>query len=285
MRIATNWLRRAVPLAIGAVLIIAIQGIIGNGADTIFRLLVPRIIQSATQDALPWLITLGSLIIGLGGVAYYRLHGKALNLALDRANKMIELDGSMLRVLASRIPSSNQLSHVDQEKLILKEVLRDATVAFEGHVHRAAIITPEPTGQFLRCWAHYNMPQESVEDMEFYIGFDNQRGAQACGVAGDAFLSGKLRVAHLTQVHDQWVCDHPKYKESRVRRPYPSYRSLVAVPITGIDPIVRNATTCLGVLCFDSQNEEIFDSKEIQEVLITLAERLAAAMLITRQFP
>src|SRR6266567_8992898 len=100
-----KWLKNSIFTAIGGILVLAIQGIIQNRADGIFLFLVSWIGHSINENVAPWIVTIVFLIGCLGESFYFWQHDKVLNQAIRRANKMIDLDGSLLRNLASWIPS------------------------------------------------------------------------------------------------------------------------------------------------------------------------------------
>lgn len=267
-----------------AVLVVsaAINGIIGNRADELLQALIDLIGRALAHDAWPWIVSGVIAILGIVGIALCWLQISVLQGALRQANKMVELDGSLLRLLASWQPTQRRAHQIE---LLLKEVLLDATTEFDGEVNRASIMLPDVKRDFLRFWVGHNMPPESREDMEFYIGKDQLKRERDGGVAGEAFYSERLLIGHMKRIDNFWVCDLESYKKPRGRRPYPSYRSFVNVPIMGSDPENADSTRCLGVLCFDSQNEKIFDSDEVKEVLLMLASRVAAVILISEQLP
>ena len=272
-----------VALGTGVVLIAsaAINGIIGNRADEIFQLVLNGLSGAFQHDALPWTIVVGVVVLAGAGIGFCWLQISVLQVALKRANKMIALDGSLLRLLASWQPTERGTRQVER---LLKDVLLDASSEFEGDVSRAAILVPDVKGEFLRYWVGFDMPQESLNDLEFYIGKDKLKRERDGGVAGEVFTSGRLLVGHMKRIDNFWVCDLEMYKKPRGRRPFPPYRALVSVPIMGSDPDKPDSTRCLGVLCFDSYNEDAFDSQDVKEVLLMLASRIAAVILISEKF-
>lgn len=258
----------------------AINGIIGNRADEIFQLMLNGLSGAFQHDALPWTIVVGVVVLAVLSIGFCWLQISVLQVALKRTNKMIALDGSLLRLLASWQPSQPGTRQVER---LLKDVLLDATNEFDGTVSRAAILVPDVKGEFLRYWVGFDIPQESLEDMEFYIGKDQLKRERDGGIAGEVFTSGRLLVGHMKRIDNFWVCDLEMYKKPRGRRPFPPYRSLVSVPIMGSDPEKPNSTRCLGVLCFDSYKDDAFDSQDVKEVLLMLVSRVAAVILISEK--
>ena len=273
-----------VNILIGGVVVVALQGIIGNQADAAFVVVVHWILHSVDANAIPWIIVLCLLLLICGLQFYWLQHGKIVSLALKRANRLGDLDNSLLRNMASWISSANRTGG---EKLILKDVLRDVRIAFEGHIHRAAILVPDATGEYLQCWSADEMPQESLDDMEFYIGSDPKKRETEAGVASLAFLNSRMHVGHMIQVSNQWVCeDFPNYyKKPQRNHPYLRYKSFVCVPIIGTDIHTRSATACLGIMCFDSQEDTIFDSEEIKTILFSVSSRIASAIILFKNVP
>ena len=272
----------------------AIAGVIGNSADNLFIRLWDALIAS---NSWPWIITLITVVIGFALVLFFMRRGGAatrielrkmnselhrLNGGLDKMNMLLGLDESLLRLLANWMRAADREAGM---KLLLTELLRDATNAFDGEVHRALIFLPDETEEYLRAWVHYQMPQESIARTVFYVGKNGDDRKR--GVAGETFLAGKIHVAHILHESDHWKCDCDCYIDFDKRRPFPPYHSLVGVPIIGYTPSSPevSATTCLGVVCFDSQNLTFFDNQHVQTLLQTLGRRIAAALLIYEQFP
>ncbi len=125
------------------------------------------------------------------------------------------------------------------------------------------------------------MPEESVNRTKFYIGKEENRKSER-GIAGATYLDGQLRVGHMIQENAHWKCDHEGYINFDSKRPHPSYYSFVCVPIIGLNPgsAKGNTISCLGVVCFDSHSAIVFDSPQIQELLVTFGSRIAAALTI-----
>jgi hypothetical protein len=184
-----RWLNKSVFILIGGVITIAVEGIIGNRADVLFVEGASWISSSVNQNAIPWIALVLLLMLSAVESFYLLQHIKLLKLALRRTNKMVELDSSLLRVLASWIPTTKR----DQEaKRILREVLHDATTEFDDSTYRAAVLIPDANEEFLTCWSSYEMPQDSIENMQFYIGNNAQMKVEKGGVAGEAYMNEKI---------------------------------------------------------------------------------------------
>src|SRR5437762_7658633 len=263
----------------------SIYGIVGNRADAALTWLMSQV--SALQSFWLWITISILVVVYIGSFLYYWQRTTILHQTLNRSNKMLALDDSLLRVLASWIPPTLPSDHDEQLRRILKETLRDATIEFDGHVERADILLPDSTNtSYLRCWAHDQMPQESIDSMHFYIGNDLQMQRDRGGIAGKSFSSGEIIVGHMSQINGHWVCeDHEEYIRFQGTRPYCPYMSFVNVPIIGLSTHSPGGTTCLGVICFDSRRDDIFDSEEIKIVLRMFARRVASTILISEKLP
>jgi hypothetical protein len=261
---------------IGFFLLASASGIIGNSMYSFALWLGAQLVSFIRFAWLPWIITFVILLSCLIFALFWWHRGRN---ALETLNNMCDLDDSLLRLLPSLVTAGRR--EVEMQRL-LKEVLRDATRSFDGHVHRASILLPEAGGEYLRIWAHHQMPDESLARTRFYIGEEKDR---IRGVAGEAFSDAQLHVAHFKEENPRWRCDLHSYIDFDKNRPYPPYRSFVAVPVIGVIPGSpgQTSTGCLGVLCFDSDNSTIFDGADVQYVLQVLARRVASALLIYRQ--
>ena len=231
------WLNKSVLVLIGGVITIAIEGIIGNRADSFFVEGSTWVSGSINQNSIPWIVIALLLILGTIENFYLLQHLKLLKLVLRRTNKMVELDSSLLRVLASWIPTMNR----DQEmKRILREVLHDATTEFDDSTYRAAVLLPDLNGEYLTCWASYEMPQDSIENMHFYIGNDAHIRAEKGGGAGEAYINEKVIIGHVEKINNVWICtDYNSYRKFNGSRFVSPYQSFANVPILGLDSSTR----------------------------------------------
>lgn len=253
----------------------AVTGIIGNFSGTVFEWLLKQLSTSYI-----WLLVveLATALVGTGVILYLERLNKIKDRAVTLANDIIESDDSLLRLLASLIHAKD---HSAGMKRLLAHLLSDARDVFDGRINRASIFLPNATGEFLKIWAQYGMPQESAERTQFYVGGSKER---MLGVAGETFLTKELRVVHLIQENDTWKADCEQYiKFSNTK--YPLYRSFICLPILGPAPDKPDEkdVTCLGVVSFDSLDPRIFDDPSLQEVLRLFATRIAASLLIYQQ--
>lgn len=276
-----NWLKGTIIFVVGVVAAKAFEGIIGNEADNILRAFMEYIRQSVQRDFWSWGITITTLVLCSFVVVYgwHRLTVSERAFLTD--HKMLALDASLLRELAIWTPSAD---HEKEMKRIVTDSLRDATIEFDGQVSRAALLLPN--GEELSPWASYQMPQESLESMHFYIGPDKEKQKSKGGIAGEVYHNGILRIGHMSQNNGRWICEeYEHYVKYSGIRPYPAYLSFVCVPIIGIDPDEQGIeTTRLGVVCFDSMNKHIFDTADSETVLRTFALRIAAVLLISKLY-
>jgi hypothetical protein len=251
----------------------ATAGIIGNRADFLFVLLWGLI---TTGGLRAWVIILLLLLLISWILLVFKWRrNRSLSRGLDTIDNVVKLDDSLLRLITSLVSAQDREGEM---KRLLVELLRDATRAFVGDVHRASILLPDTSRDHLRVWAHYQMPEESVARLKFYIGQEVDRKR---GVAGEVFLDGQLRVVHIKEDNGHWKPDTESYRVFDAKRPYPPYRSFVSVPIV----VGEEAADCLGVVCFDSENLAVFDPPEIQYLLLKLGNRIAAGLLIYQHLP
>jgi len=278
------WTRASLIGALGVISGAVITQIISDRATAGFSWLINEVKNSIQQNAWPWMIVGVLMVVCIGTFLYGWQRAVILKQTLDRSNRMLALDDSLLRLLASWVPSTIPSDHDEQLRLTLKEVLKDSTVEFDGHVERAAILLPDSTNSCLKCWTHYQMPQESIDSMEFYIGSDTQMQRDKGGVAGASFRGSEILVGHLSrQANGQSICDQEYYIKFQGTRPFCPYASFVAVPIIGIS--AGTNTACLGIICFDSKRNDTFDSEEIKLVLAKVARRVASTILISEKLP
>jgi GAF domain-containing protein len=220
------------------------------------------------EDWLFWSIVLGLLfIIFVLAIREWRLKS-----ALNTLISVADLDGSLL-VLIPKLSSSADKEVAMQQ--LLREFLRDTTKVFGGQVSRALIVRPDPNDRtnYLVPWVGYQMPEQTLSPgHKFYIGDDPNKKT---GIAGKVYKSREVVVVHFHERN--WEPDDTDYIIFDYDRPYPPYRSFVGVPILG------PSSECLGVLCFDSYQPNVFDSSEIHNLLVLLGRRIAAAMVIYTQ--
>jgi GAF domain-containing protein len=158
---------------------------------------------------------------------------------------------------------------------------------FGESVLRVAILVPDAIRDNLECLIALSMPQESINNMQFYIGNDNKMKNEKGGVPADVFSSGKTCIGHMMKAGDQWICRDCQGKYILPSKPYPLplYRSFAVVPITNDSTSTLHTTKCLGIIWLDSLNELVFDSKEASMLLTLLASRIEAVLCIINKLP
>ncbi|MBH8552975.1 hypothetical protein I8751_11470 [Nostocaceae cyanobacterium CENA357] len=267
--IIPNWAKLASFL--GTLLIIVINGIVGNRADEFFlQVLLPYLKQTIRLEL--WWAVLGLLIGVCPLLIILRYYYKAHQIAI----KLNKLDESLLLLLPelSANPDINEALKRLFEDFISRTL--DVLQLLDGC--GIAVYAPDPNdSDFLNTWCQLESPNENKEKARFYIGSDTSRKR---GVAGNTFLDKNRRVVHLTRKNGAWQADSHEYVflvDSRSRRRL-SYRTLITIPISG------DANDNLGVLCLYSNNITAFDSIAVQDLLVAIAGRLSAAMLLARTY-
>ncbi len=254
--------------------------VLGETGSNLLSSLFQNVVRSIKTELWPWSFTLVFLITTLVFI-YIAL---VLNRARMTANNILELDDSMTRLFASWLP---QQDHTKQMKDLLEELLRDACREFGRYVQRASIMLPDPSnGEYLTTWVSTGMPKETVERVRFYIGQDTHKESSQ-GVAGGAYVREETKIAHLTQVKGNWQCDCPGFIRFTSAKHPPAYHTFVCVPIIGpARPSAQHrSTSCLGVVCFDSLYENVFDGTHAREVLRIFARRIAFALTMNELLP
>lgn len=210
----------------------------------------------------PWILVASVIIIW---IVNHKLKENSLN---DQPLiRLMELDDSLFSLLPPLVRMGGGSAAL---KNLLVELLRDATRVFGPDVNRAAILIAR--NDFLEPFAHYQMPQESLKRMKFYVG--RPKPNRVCGVAGKVYKERTIRVVHLTPQGKKWIADDPDYHVFDKKRSHPPYRSFACVPL------VIGDEQCLGVLTIDSMDPDIFDSLVIRDILLRIGQRIAASVLI-----
>ncbi len=290
-----------------AVLAMIVAGIIGGRADALFVALWEIVSKFLTANSWPWIIVL-ALSISLAACVYFWWQNaneltslskdreafsreiiikdtkiealskerETLHQELSTLNKVMVLDNSVLRLLPSLIAARDL---EEEMRKLVKKLLEDTCGTFAGDVDRASLYLPDPkTGnEYLTFWEGYQMPRESILRTRFYIGMKDVDKVR--GLAGETFFYHQIRVGHIIKENSRWKADSSSYIDFDIKRPYPPYRSLVSVPLI----IGENPTDCLGVMCFDSENATVFDSSDIQAMLLKLGACIASVLLIYQQ--
>jgi hypothetical protein len=233
-------------------------------------------------------------------------------LALDNMSDALIFDDMVLVFLAQFV-SVPPAQRKDKLKEILQKLLENAVRAKVGYngVFRASIFLPTerilhqllsdassaggsaPTSQslsksfpaitsqnpeednFITIWASIGLESDIVVDAKCYIGDkdDIQRG-----FAGVAFKGTEPLVAHMMEQEGKWVCrEYPRDYKQFAKYLDPRYRAIAAAPIVTLG---RTKRKTVGVICFDSMNAKVFDSKEARKALVTVSTRIGAILSI-----
>ena len=273
----------------GFIILNAVAGIIGNNAyalyiwlwNDVLKFPIQELSKSITTHLTLWIILLFISLASGGANLFLWNQLKTYSKALNTSNDMVELDDSLLRLLAS-IDYTQDLN--PQMRKVLEESLHDAIKAFPKDIYRASILLPNGAKEYLSIRVNFKMPEESIRRVNFYIGDDENR-SQERGVAGITYRDKQLRIGHIIWKDNQWKCDNENYIDFEEDDLRPSYNSFVSVPIIGLDPnsVDGLAAICLGVICFDSHSLTAFDSPQTQKLLLMLGRRIAAALTIHTQ--
>jgi len=209
-----------------------------------------------------------------------------LRKTLETTRSMVELDGSLLRLLAKLIDENEAKSEQDLQigvQYLLEEFLRDATRTLLGDKDRgrAAIFCPGAQDRdHLEIMTSHRIPTNSLAHANFYVGNDENRDLRR-GTVGVAFQEMQIHVGHIEQKKDYWRSDDDNFINFDENFEHPPYKSYVHVPIT-ITSSRGDDVVCLGILHFDCQNQTVFDSKGAETILNALSQRIAIALLIYR---
>jgi hypothetical protein len=270
------------------------KGIIDAEATRLFdwlggNVLLPLLGQITDANLWPLTSTLALLVVGFGLALFFWLRTRS---NLTRKNQVVDLDDKLFRlvpnlVLAPYAPAERPedanltpVQKLDKEMHnLVHRALENSLRVFDGYVTRACLFRPTPDGKCLRIWESYGLPPETIERTEFYI--EANKPNLKSGIAGQAFLDGKIHVLHTMRKDGGWTTDREDSFVCWVDRfnSNASYRTFVCVPVTA-------GTERLGVVCFDSNtSSRIFDSAEVngselQKRLAALASRFAVPLQI-----
>jgi hypothetical protein len=253
---------------------------LGEVGTNLLHSLLENIAISIETSLWPWSLTLLFVLTTIVSVCFSFI----LKQARMTADNIVELDDSMTRLFASWLP---KVDHTKQMKDLLEELLRDACREFGRYVQRASIMLPDKSNsEYLTIWVSHGMPRETVERVKFYIGQDTHKEGSG-GVAGRAYIQQETTVAHITRVRGVWQCDCSGFIRFTSTKHPPAYHTFVCVPIIGPAlPSARyNSTSCLGLVCFDSLYETVFDNNHSQRVLRVFARRIAFALKMNELLP
>lgn len=282
-------------------LLAIISGVAGNYAYESILEIVPRLGQYIQLYAFSIFVVLSVVIMGLGfGWWYYsrQMSRQVTMLSRGLEDKQKEIDGLRLKILdygeeAKMLRYSNEASDrlftaddgllrllpqlvvCENKESLAQEIayryLRDIKEVFDGVVVRAIILRPNKEKTYLESWVSYDVSPNNLQSSRFYIG-DEVSIAQQRGVAGEVYVTRRLRVIHFFMRDDRWVADDPAYYPFSEEKKGPSYRSAVVFPI--VESVNEHGFgRCLGVFSINSTEIDAFDSSEVQNFLYLIANR------------
>ncbi len=263
-----------------------IAGVIGNRSDALFvwlwtNVFVPtgeQISKELTVNSWPFIVIFILLLLSLGCALFFVWKQ---NGALNFMSQLVTFDTILLDCLTDLAAAKNQEQKKEKTKRILRILLKNAmsSQAAAGHVFRASILLPDlEKPDYLTIWADCAMPQENIQRTAFYIGREDENIRR--GVAGETFIDGKLRIAHMVKKEGKWECEYPSYIhfEKRSFTPYEAF-ACVPINIVAMDRSGKHQYEKIGVVCFDSRhNKWIFDNAGTQKLLKSFGERVGAVI-------
>lgn len=147
---------------------------------------------------------------------------------------------------------------LEAERHFLTELMRDHAKALTSQVVRSYVMVP--AGDYLESYVTVGMPDPDGYERRFYIG---DRPDATKSITGECFRTKDVRVVHVDIADGEYQHDDPDFQELMERTRDPGYRSFICVPIL-------HHQTALGVLCIDSSGRDIFDSGNVQELVLSL---------------
>jgi hypothetical protein len=250
-------------------LVVAIQQIVGNRADELFKEFITPLFNGPIP--IPLLLTVILLLAIILACVVIIQHYRT---AHQISAKLNSLDETLLLLLPKLLYTAPD---ADQALRLLFEDFLHQTLEFLQPLDGCgiSIYSLDPNDpDYLITYCQCELPNEKPNKARFYVGqgINTKRG-----VAGLTFLDQKSQIVHISRKNGKFHADHPEYifLEKNDRRRY-SYMSLITVPIIG------DRNDSLGVLCLYSSSVTAFDSVSVQTILIAIAGRLSAAMLIAR---
>lgn len=248
---------------IGGVLIL---GILANALYDLSRFSIIATLNAVSEVGWAWILTTTLLIAVIFILA---LVSWSLNESWSMANRLTELDDSLLRLLPSIVSGPDLHERV---RRVLEEFLRDCAAIFGKDLQRAILLTP--SGDELVPLAGFEMSERTMQTRRFYVGSEDS--SKVIGTAGRAYHERRLRVVNLRRTNGRWVADDSDYAVFDHDRPHPPYVTFAAVPLLW-------GNECLGVICFDSNTPRIFEAQRTQDLLYALGRRAAATIMLYKR--
>ena len=259
------------------ILLMIVSGIIVNRADVLFENLLPFIDNIIKIKIWFFVIILMFISIPsiLTSVHYYRAHKVAIKL-----NQLDEELLSLVREFKKTYRSPNLRNNPDPDavnalKRLINLVLNRTVEVFYLFCECSVeVYLREPSNsQFLISWCRDTTSRFPHTFPKVFVGNSDQTKN---GIVGHAFLTCNLKVVHILKKNGEWVADNQEYifiNEQKIVRQFP-YRTLIAVPI-------MNGSDCQGVLCLYSMDTKVFDTKSVQELVMSIAGRIGSVLVIT----
>ena len=202
---------------------------------------------------------------------------KALEEAQNLADDLNKLDMTLLDLLAF-IHSSTQ--DLDNQMKQVARIIFLLTLKILKDVQSASLFRPD-IDRVLTVWAYHELNDDSVK-IKCYGGSLPQDDSPR-GVAGEAFKERKTIVTHISEHNGEWMADSKSYiflnreiLESKRKIIYPiPYNSMICVPL-----IQDGYQEPLGVLCFNSNKPEAFNTKEAKDRVQILGDRFISILLM-----
>jgi hypothetical protein len=255
------------------------NGIVGNRADAGFVHFWEWAKDDKTIAFQVWpsiFLILIILVVLLIAIYLFRLQFnlkiKELKKALNISTKLNGLDSSIL-LLLSRL---KQNQSKESTAKLLNQFLSKIRESIPGVCSVWLCLPDDQDKNYLRlCHAEPEVSSQLKERAKFYIGDDEPSIKR--GLAGAAYHKWKIQVNSF-----------PIHKESECREPsHPEYiifgnPKATAHKTTAAVVVIDDDDHRLGVMCVDSYEAKIFDSKEMEDLLKEISRRLARILVISK---
>lgn len=190
--------------------------------------------------------------------------------------RLTKFDDSIFLLIPGMVKSEDSEVGI---KSVVDALINALLDLLDGRANRGIVLYYSDREQLLIPIAHFGMPDSTINrsffrTVESADTLTDALRAYPLGVAGRAFVSRQLQVAHRQRRADgTWICDHADYVDLDSNRGSISYKALTCFPIT------RDRRD-LGVVCLDSYDAHAFDDVETHEVLTAMIRRFALPMLV-----
>ena len=258
---------------VSTISIAAVQGIIGNRADSFFLQLLTSIFHFKLGSNCLWIITCSALMLCVIEFFYFTHKMNRTQHLSQRSPTMKGGYATIFRMLVTVSSASSQEERIEKKQRIMTELLKDCVDVLDREHTRAMLFIPDYQEEMLGYAASWKIPAESISKVHFYIGEDEEKRQREGGIVGLAYQQGHAYVGHMIhhKNHDQWTCDIKGYVP--IEDPVP-YNTFVCLPLFSLDSKSGNRKKTIGILCFDSTTQGAFDSEAMQRVLEYLTEQV-----------